>query len=121
MPKPDGVQPISCKWVYRVRYNEAASLEYKARLVAIGHKQRAGVDFEDIYAAVFKHTTLRMLLAKVAAEDLELRQLDIKTAYLNGKIAEETYMAQPEGYEQGDDKVCRLMRSLYGFKQASRA
>ena len=70
---------------------------------------------------MFKHTTLRTLLAKVAAEDLELRQLDIETAFLNGKISAEICMAQPEGYEQGDDQVCRLLRSLYGLKQAPRA
>ena len=120
--KPDGVQPIPCKWVYKIKYNQVGAIErFKARLVAKGYKQQAGVDFEEIYAPVFKHTTLRTLLAKVAAEDLELRQLDIKTAFLNGKISEEIYMAQPEGYEQGDDKVCRLLRSLYGLKQAPRA
>jgi hypothetical protein len=70
---------------------------------------------------VSQYTTLCTLLAVVATEDLHLHQLDIKTAFLNGVVEEELYMQQPPGYAgQGDERVCRLRRTLYGLKQASR-
>ena len=69
-----------------------------------------------------KHTTLRTLLSLVAALDLELRQLDVKTAFLNGELEEDIYMKQPPGYETGgSDMVCHLQRALYGLRQAPRA
>jgi hypothetical protein len=62
------------------------------------------------------------VIALVAAQDLELHQLDVKTAFLNGKLDEEIFMQQPEGYEKGGPNVvCRLKRSLYGLRQAPRA
>ena len=66
-----------------------------------------------------KHTTLRALLGVVAARDLELHQLDVKTASLNGELEEEIYMQQPQEYEQsGSEMVCRLKHTLYGLRQA---
>jgi hypothetical protein len=66
-----------------------------------------------------KHTTLRALLAIVAQQDLELHQLDVKTAFLNEELEEEIYMQQPQGYEQGGpNTVCRLLRALYELRQA---
>ncbi len=95
---------------------------YKARLVAKGYSQRPGIDYEETFAPVAKQTTLRVVLSFVAAQDLKMRQLDIKTAFLYGDLNEEIYLEQPEGYvKSGDeDLVCRLHKCLYGLKQASR-
>ena len=79
------------------------------------------MDCNEVSAPVSKRTTLRTLLAKVAAEDLELHQLDIKTAFLNGELEETIYMQQPQGYSEGGaNMVCLLRKSLYSLKQAPR-
>lgn len=69
-----------------------------------------------------RYATLRTMLAHCAAEGMTILQLDIETAFLNGEVEEEIYVRQPKGYERGDTtKVCRLVKALYGHKQAARA
>ena len=95
---------------------------YKARLVAGGHRQTHGLDFDETYAPVCSFRTLRMVLAVAAHEDLELRQFDIRTAFLNGELREEVYIRQPNGARLGRaGQVLRLYRALYGLRQAGRA
>ncbi|KAJ9525426.1 hypothetical protein QJQ45_003162 [Haematococcus lacustris] len=84
----------------------------------------SGVDVGDVYAPVSKHTTLRTILAKAAAENMEIHQIDFETAFLNGKLEEHEviFVQQPEGFEEGSSNtVCRLQKALYGLRQAPRA
>ena len=93
---------------------------HKSRLVAKGYSQKECVDYHDIFAHVVKHVSIRLLLSIVVNHDLELEQLDVKTAFLHGDIDEEIYMEQPEGFlvKNKEDYVCHLKKSMYGLKQA---
>lgn len=120
---PKGHKALPCKWVYKKKHMTDASSKYKARLVAKGYKQKHGVDFDEIFSPVMKLTALRIVLALVAYEDMELLQMDVKTAFLHGDLQEIIYMMQPEGFEvEGkENEVCTLLKSLYGLKQSPRA
>jgi hypothetical protein len=93
----------------------------KGCLVAKGFSQRPGFEFSETFAPTAKWAALRAILALAALEDLELESVDISSAFLNGDLDADVYMQQPEGFEQhGPDYVCRLLKSLYGLKQAGR-
>jgi hypothetical protein len=122
-PLPPGRKAIKCKWVldYKPGHKGAAP-RYKARLVACGYAQIPNVDYYKVYSPVITHYAIRLVLALAAVMDLEMIQLDIKTAFLYGVLEEEIYMEQPEGFviPGRESEVCRLLKCLYGLKQASR-
>jgi len=86
----------------------------------MGYTQKEGIDYNEIFSLVVKHTSIRMLLAIVAQFDLELEQMDVKIAFLQGKLEETINMKQSEGYIQKgqENKMCLLNKSIYGFKQS---
>lgn len=119
---PDDKKAIGCKWVFKVKQDADTKLtKYKARLCAKGYNQREGIDYEETFSPVIRYDSLRTLLALATKEDMEVKQFDVATAFLNGDLTEEIYMKQPEGYEtENKDLVCKLQKSLYGLKQASK-
>ncbi|KAG8499189.1 hypothetical protein CXB51_005621 [Gossypium anomalum] len=121
---PKGKKTVRCKWVFKKKEGTPGVEEpkYKARLVAKGYSQVPGVDFTDVFSPVVKHSSIRALLGIVAMHDLELEQLDVKTAFLHGELEEDIYMQQPEGFtvSEKEDYVCLLKKSLYGLKQSPR-
>ena len=116
VPLPYNKNIVGCKWIFKVKRKADNTIDrFKARLVAQGSSQEEGVDFYEVFSLVARFTTLRTVLALTTLLDLELHQLDVKTAFLNGTLEEEIYTRQPEGYidEKHPDYVCKLRRSLY--------
>lgn len=106
----------------RKRGADGEVARHKGRFVACGNHQVAGRDYTEVWAPVARHATLRALLSTAAVEGMMLYQLDVETAFFNGVVDEELYLQQPRGYERGGaGKVCRLVKAIYGLKQAARA
>jgi hypothetical protein len=119
--KPPNAIPIANKWTFIKKRNKAGDVtRFKARLVAKGCAQRPGYDYVETFSPVVRMDTIRAILALVPIKGLKIRQLDIKGAYLNGVLKEKVYMRQPEGYEDGTDRICELLKTLYGLKQSGR-
>ena len=108
---PDGVRPIECKWIYKKKTDADGNITvYKARLVAKGFRQIQGIDYGETFSPVAMLKSVRILLVIAAYFDYEIWQMDVKTAFLNGKLTEDVYMTQPEGFDDpaSAGKVCKL-------------
>ncbi|CAI7868977.1 unnamed protein product [Closterium sp. NIES-53] len=118
---PEGRKAITSKWLFKIKSDADGKIErYKSRLVAKGYQQKEKVDYKELFAPVVKPTTLRTLLAGAAIKGWVVKQMDVTTAFLNGVLEEEIFMAQPEGFDDGSGRVLKLKKALYGLKQASR-
>ena len=119
VPKPAGKPVVSTKWVLEIKDTGL----YKGRFVARGFTQREGVNYDETFAPVVKHESIRIFVSIWAGvPGREIHQMDVCTAFMYGYLEEEIYITQPEGFEvKGkEDWVCRLLRSLNGLKQSAR-
>ncbi|GJV45058.1 retrovirus-related pol polyprotein from transposon TNT 1-94 [Tanacetum coccineum] len=115
---------IALKWIYKVKLDEYGDvLKNKARLVAKGYRQEGGIDFEESFAPVARIEAMRIFIANAASKNMTIYQMDVKIAFLNGKLKEEVYVSQPKGFVDPDHPthVYRLKKALYGLKKAPRA
>ena len=121
---PKGKKEIGCKWVYAQKegFPSKNDVRYKARLVAKGYAQKEGIDYNEVFSLVVKHSSIRILLALVAQFNMELVQMDVKTTFLHGDLEEEIYITQPDGFKVvgKENWVCKLNKLLYGLKQSPR-
>ncbi|GKD32870.1 retrotransposon protein, putative, ty1-copia subclass, partial [Tanacetum coccineum] len=120
---PPNGKTVGSKWLFKKKTDmDGAVHTYKARLVAKGYTQTLGIDYEETFSSVTDIRAIRILIAIAAFYDYEIWQMDVKTAFLNGYLSEEVYMEQPEGFvnTKYPKRVCKLKRSIYGLKQASR-
>ncbi|GJU20580.1 putative RNA-directed DNA polymerase [Tanacetum coccineum] len=119
-----GLKIVGCKWIFKKKTDMDGKVNtYKARLVAKGYTQTHRIDYEETFSPVAKIKSIRIMLAIAAFHDYEIWQMDVKTAFLNGKLTEDVFMAQPEGFENAKypKRVCKLQKAIYGLKQASRS
>ncbi|GJW44429.1 putative ribonuclease H-like domain-containing protein [Tanacetum coccineum] len=121
---PNGKRAIGSKWVFRNKKDERGIvIRNKARLVAQGYTQEEGIDYDEVFAPVARIEAIRLFLAYASFKDFVVYQMDVKSAFLYGKIEEEVYVCQPPGFEDPDfpDRVYKVEKALYGLHQAPRA
>ncbi|GJU06102.1 putative ribonuclease H-like domain-containing protein [Tanacetum coccineum] len=121
---PNGKKAIGTKWVFRNKKDERGIvIRNKARLVAQGHRQEEGIDYEEVFAPVARIEAIRLFLAYASFMGFLVYQMDVKSAFLYGTIEEEVYVTQPPGFKDPDhpDKVYKVVKALYGLHQAPRA
>jgi len=118
---PEGRRVLRGKWVYKLKRGpQGEIIRYKARWVVRGFEQEEGIDYKETFASVVKPMSYKALFAIAAALDLEIGQMDVKTAFLHGDIDEEVYIEQPHEMDDGNGRVCRLNKALYGLRQSLR-
>jgi hypothetical protein len=120
VPRPRDKPIIKRKWIFKVKHNASGAVErYKARLVARGFSQTKGIDYEETFAPVVRHETLRYLISYATERKLPMIHMDVETAFLNGELDEEVYMQVPQGFKEAG-QICQLEKALYGLKQSPR-
>ncbi|GJT10465.1 retrovirus-related pol polyprotein from transposon TNT 1-94 [Tanacetum coccineum] len=121
VPKPHGKTIIGTKWIWKNKMDEYRVVtKNKARLVAQGYNQQEKIDHDKTFAPVARLEAIRIFLAYAAHMGFRVYQMDVKSAFLNGKISEEVYVQQPSGFESSEfpNHVCKLDKALYELKQA---
>ena len=121
---PPRQRPIGLKWVFKTKKDAVGiTTKHKARLIAKGYVQRQGIDYDEVFAPVARLESIWLLLALAANKGWPINHMDVKSAFLNGELREEVYVAQAPGFVVAgkEHKVLRLIKVLYGLHQALHA
>ena len=121
---PQGHKAINVKWVFKTKVKSNSEVErHKARLVVKGFEQRPSYDYQEVFSLVARIETIRFLIALAAQKQWKIHQMDVKSAFLNDPLEEEIFVKQPHVFmkQKNADKVYKLKKVLYDFKQALRA
>ncbi|GJS97558.1 putative ribonuclease H-like domain-containing protein [Tanacetum coccineum] len=121
---PNGKRAIGTKCIFRNKKDERGIvIKNKARLVAQGYTQEEGIDYNEVFGHVAKIEAIRLFLAYASFKDFVVYQMDVKSAFLYGKIEEEVYVCQPPRFEDPDfpNRVYKVEKALYGLHQAPKA
>nr|GEX36976.1 hypothetical protein [Tanacetum cinerariifolium] len=121
---PKGVRPIGTKWVLKNKKDERGIVvRNKARLVAQGHTQEEGIDYDEVFAPVARIEAIKLFLAYASFMGFTVFQMDVKSDFLYGTIDEEVYVMQPPGFHDPEypAKVYKVEKAMYGLHQAPRA
>lgn len=117
---PGDVSIVKCRWVFTKKFDVDNIVRYRARLVAKGFSQKPGIDYNETFSPVVRHSTLRLLFALSVKLRMSITHLDVTTAFLNGFLKENIYMSIPEGFaNKSGGNVLKLKRAIYGLKQSS--
>ncbi|RAQ99895.1 CoA-transferase family III [Stemphylium lycopersici] len=112
---------VTSRWVFDIKRSISGAIEkFKARLVARGFSQKFGVDFMETFAPTVRQDTLRVFMAIVCKKDLHLHQVDVNNAFTESTLYEDIFMLPPPGVELPPNMVFKILKSLYGLKQAAR-
>lgn len=118
---PPGKHAIKSRWTFRIKHRSDGEIDkYKARLVAKGCSQKYGIDYEETFSPTVRHSSIRFLLSLAAKYKLKIHQMDVETAFLHPELNEDIYMELPNNEEYFPQRYCKLKKSIYGLKQASR-
>jgi hypothetical protein len=118
IPHLKGRKVVGSKWVFCIKQGPDGEIQkYKACIVVQGFTQIEGVDYDEMFAPVTKFASLHAILAIAAEHDLEVQQMDVKSAYLNGELKEEIFMEPPPSFDVPDGMVLCLVKAVYGTKQ----
>jgi Reverse transcriptase (RNA-dependent DNA polymerase) len=120
---PKGHKPIGVNWVYKKKMTLQGTIErHKARLIVKGYRQKAGIDYDEVFALVARMKTIWLLISQATQNEWQIHQMDVKSTFLNG-VLKEVYVEQPFGYINlgNEHKVLGLKKALYGLKQVPRA
>ena len=111
---PKWRKTLKNKWVFKLKNDNKKLSKYKARLVVKGFGQKQGIDFDEILSSVVKMCSIRVILELPASMNLELEQLNVKTAFLHGDLDENIFMEQPEGFKvKGKENMVWKLRKVY--------
>jgi hypothetical protein len=123
VPRPKDKSVVFSKWIYKIKHVADGSVEkFKARFVARGFTQKEGIDYEETFSLVARYTSIQTIIVLAPILGWKLHQMDVKTTFVNGKIEQEVFVEQPDGFvfHNKGTHVCKLRKALYGLKQDPR-